>query len=141
MYVHYELNNSNPLLDLLVQTTVDYVMDDLDLHDVPGSIMISTVDHIEVPEYLDYVYGEAGVIDGIHDISILSTLTVKEVINVVAHELRHVWQRVHGWDMYSTLPYMQRPYEIDAFQYNTQFYSRMGMAVYNAYLAKKLVAA
>ena len=140
MYVHYELNGTNPYLDLLVQVTTKYVLKDLGLDNVVGSIVISTVDHIPTPDDMGYVYGEATIIDGIYDISIKSSLTVKQVINVVAHELRHIWQFTRGWDMDNTLPYFERPQEIDAHNYNVDFYNRVGSEIYTEYQAKKLVA-
>jgi len=49
-----------------------------------------------------------------------------ELVRLVAHELRHVWQRIHGSEMTYGPDYWNRPQEIDARAFAQKVVEEMG---------------
>lgn len=43
------------------------------------------------------------------------------IIETVAHEIRHHWQDINQWEFDFSVPYHERPHEIDAYKYGKDF--------------------
>lgn len=57
-----------------------------------------------------------------YDIEILNNMSDEDTMKAIAHELTHVNQKYYGSKMDDTLPYPERPYEIEAYNMQVLLY-------------------
>lgn len=117
---------------------VTAVMQDLQLGDLDKPIRIIIP---QIMESLEYETGKTMIPGGTaHNGYAFYTVEINRNMNrfshmaeIVAHELRHVWQYTQGWDSEWDKPYMERKIEIDAYAYGAYFRENLARQVFDQY--------
>lgn len=89
---------------------------------------VRVIDGVVCDGYCCYL----GIVDGAHhfEIGVLRSVSNDDSVRIIVHEWRHIEQRMNGWLVgqntwnghdYSTLTYWDKPWEIDARQFEKDF--------------------